>query len=118
MVWAEIDHYWAFREYKPRHERQLPGSLSIRAIGQALCEELAKLGAMLVAWGRVPERRAAVAERTGAEKLDADARDASMIASCVALAVVPYGRLDGAVILVGSLPLKPVHLVPAQGHHL
>lgn len=84
-------------------------------IGEALCERLAKRGDSLLLAARDAERLGALAERTGGEPFPTDARDPSSVDAAVARAVERFGRLDGAVNLVGSILLKPAHLTrPAE----
>jgi len=83
---------------------------STGGIGRVLCERLAKRGASLVLGGRDPEKLNDLAERTGGEVCPGDARDATAVDEAVAHAVERFGRLDGAVNLVGSILLKPAHL--------
>ena len=78
-------------------------------MGQALCERLSKRGASLLIGGRDPVRLEELSQRTGAESLAGDARDPLAIDRAVACTVERFGRIDGAVNLVGSLLLKPAH---------
>jgi NAD(P)-dependent dehydrogenase (short-subunit alcohol dehydrogenase family) len=79
-------------------------------IGRVLCERLTKRGASLVLGGRDPEKLSELAAKTGGEVCPGDAREATAVDEAVALAVERFGRLDGAVNLVGSILLKPAHL--------
>lgn len=79
-------------------------------MGQVLCERLSKRGASLMVGGRDDARLEDLAERTGAEFLAGDARDPEAVEQVVARALEHFGRIDGAVNLVGSLLLKPAHL--------
>ena len=83
-------------------------------MGQALCERLSKRGAALMIGSRDAARLEALSERTGAEFLAGDARDPLAIDEAVAHTVERFGRIDGAVNLVGSLLLKPAHLTKAE----
>jgi NAD(P)-dependent dehydrogenase (short-subunit alcohol dehydrogenase family) len=83
---------------------------STGGIGRVLCERLAKRGASLLLGGRDPERLMDLAARTGGEAFPGDVREASTVEQAVARAVERYGRLDGAVNLVGSMLLEPAHL--------
>lgn len=78
-------------------------------IGGVLCDRLAKRGAQLVLGGRDPERLGELAERTGGHALAGDARDGAVVEQAVAETIERFGRIDGAVNLVGSLLLKPAH---------
>ena len=79
-------------------------------IGTALCDALAKRGAHLLVHGRDRDRLEALAQRTGAARVEGDARDAAIVERAVEVARERFGGLDGAVNLVGSLLLKPAHL--------
>jgi NAD(P)-dependent dehydrogenase (short-subunit alcohol dehydrogenase family) len=83
-------------------------------IGQVLCDSLYKRGASLLAFGRDAGRLEELAERTGAEALSGDARDPEAVEGAVERALERFGRIDGAVNLVGSLLLKPAHLTRSQ----
>ena len=83
-------------------------------MGQALCERLSKRGASLLIGGRDPVRLEELSKRTGAESLAGDARDPLAIDRAVARTAEHFGRIDGAVNLVGSLLLKPAHLTKAE----
>ena len=79
-------------------------------IGHVLCERLAKRGASLVLGGRDPEKSGELAAKTGGAVYPGDARDATAAEQAVTHAVERFGRLDGAVNLVGSILLKSAHL--------
>jgi NAD(P)-dependent dehydrogenase (short-subunit alcohol dehydrogenase family) len=83
-------------------------------VGQALCERLSKRGACLLIGGRDPARLEELSKRTGAEALAGDARDPLAVERAVARTVEHFGRIDGAVNLVGSLLLKPAHLTKPE----
>ena len=83
-------------------------------MGHALCERLSKRGTSLLIGGRDPERLEALARRTGAEALAGDARGPLAVDLAVERTVERFGRIDGAVNLVGSLLLKPAHLTKAE----
>jgi len=83
---------------------------STGGIGRVLCERLARRGASLVLGGRDPEKLTELAAKTRGEACPGDAREATAVDEAVALAVERFGRLDGAVNLVGSILLKPAHL--------
>jgi len=83
-------------------------------MGQALCERLSKRGASLLIGARDPARLEELSKRTGAASLAGDARDPLAIDRAVACTVERFGRIDGAVNLVGSLLLKPAHLTKAE----
>lgn len=78
-------------------------------VGSVLAERLAKRGARLLLAARDVERLDALAARTGGEAQPLDAREASQVQAAVDRCVERFGRLDGAVNLVGSILLKPAH---------
>ncbi len=87
---------------------------STGGIGRVLCERLAKSGASLVLAGRDAEKLDQLAAQTGGEVCLGDARDPAAVERAVTRAVERFGRLDGAVNLVGSLLLKPAHLTTPE----
>lgn len=72
-------------------------------IGAAIVERLRDEGAGVVFTGRDPDRGAAVADRTGAAFVQADARDAAAIEHSVAEAVSHLDGLDAVVLNAGVL---------------
>jgi len=83
-------------------------------IGSVLCERLAKGGARLIVTARDPAALQALAGRTGAVAHAADARDAGALDGAFELARETFGRVDGAVHLVGSVLVKPAHLTSPE----
>lgn len=80
---------------------------STGVIGRVLSERLAKRGASLVLGGRDPEKLNELAAVTGGKACPGDARDAATVERAVAQAAERYGRLDGAVNLVGPILFEP-----------
>jgi NAD(P)-dependent dehydrogenase (short-subunit alcohol dehydrogenase family) len=80
-------------------------------IGSALCRRLAKRGAHLVEAGRDEVRLASLAAELGAETFSLDASDSRQVQSCMNRAAQLHGHIDGAANCVGSLLLKPAHLL-------
>jgi NAD(P)-dependent dehydrogenase (short-subunit alcohol dehydrogenase family) len=78
-------------------------------IGRVLCERLARRGASLLLCGRDPDKLNELSAGTGGKACPGDARDAAAVDHAVAQAVERYGRLDGAVNLIGSILLEPPH---------
>ena len=72
-------------------------------IGAAIVERLRNEGARVVFTGRDAERGGAVADRTGAGFVQADARDAAAVERSVAEAASRLGGLDAAVLNAGVL---------------
>lgn len=81
-------------------------------IGSALARRLAAKGVRVAGFARGGERLAALAaELPGAQLWAADATAPETAAQAVAQTVGAYGRLDGVVHAVGSIILKPAHLL-------
>jgi NAD(P)-dependent dehydrogenase (short-subunit alcohol dehydrogenase family) len=72
-------------------------------IGEAIVTRLAADGARIVFTGRDEQRGEAVAQRTGAEFVRADARDAEAILASVQAAVTELGGLDAVILNAGVL---------------
>jgi NAD(P)-dependent dehydrogenase (short-subunit alcohol dehydrogenase family) len=72
-------------------------------IGEAIVTRLAADGARVVFTGRDEHRGEAVAQRTGAQFVRADARDAVAIRASVETAVTELGGLDAVVLNAGVL---------------
>jgi NAD(P)-dependent dehydrogenase (short-subunit alcohol dehydrogenase family) len=83
-------------------------------IGVALSERLAERGAGLVLAARRPGPLQALAERTGGIAHALDARESGAVDGAFELARETWGRVDGAVHLVGSILLKPAHLTSPE----
>jgi starvation-inducible DNA-binding protein len=83
-------------------------------MGQAVCERLSKRDASLLIGGRDPARLEALSKCTGTGALAGDARAPLAVERAVARTVEHFGRIDGAVNLVGSLLLKPAHLTKPE----
>lgn len=80
------------------------------AVGRATVDRLLAAGATVVLGGRDPEALAEMAEATGAGTVQVDVTDGAQVAAAVQTTRERHGRLDGAVLLAGSILLKPVHL--------
>jgi len=83
-------------------------------IGSALCRRLAQAGARLLLAGRDEVRLATLAAEVGAETFSLDACNLKQVESCVKRAVDLHGPLNGAANCVGSLVLKPAHLLSEE----
>jgi NAD(P)-dependent dehydrogenase (short-subunit alcohol dehydrogenase family) len=80
------------------------------AVGQETVTRLRAAGATVVAGGRDEAAITALAAATGAEPVVVDVTEGEQVAAAVRGAKERHGRLDGAVLLAGSILLKPVHL--------
>jgi len=83
-------------------------------IGSALCRRLAKKGARLLLAGRDEESMAALASEFGAETFCLDASNLRQVESCMKRAVELHGHVNGVANCVGSLLLKPAHLLSEE----
>jgi len=85
-------------------------------IGMELARRLAAGGARLFLVARDPDKLAAFAETLPGEVATAvaDATDSPQVDAAVNAAVEQFGKIDGAVNLVGSILLKPAHLTSDQ----
>ena len=84
-------------------------------IGTALCRRLAQRRANLLIAAREEGRLTALAQELGTlgsrvRSYPLDATLSDDVNAAVAAAVTEFGRIDGAVNLVGSILLKPAHL--------
>jgi 3-oxoacyl-[acyl-carrier protein] reductase len=80
-------------------------------IGSALCRRLAQAGSRLLLAGRDEVRLAMLAAEVGGETFCLDASNLRQVESCVKRAVDLLGPLNGVAHCVGSLVLKPAHLL-------
>ncbi len=80
-------------------------------IGSVLSRRLAKQGARLVLGARNLEKVGKLAEELEAIPYQLDARNPKEVQSCIEHVVERRTRIDGVVNLVGSLLLKPAHLI-------
>ena len=81
-------------------------------IGQPLCKRLHARGARLILGGRREDALKTLSASVGdAPYRVVDVRKSEEVDATVALATEHYGRLDGLANLVGSLMLKPAHLL-------
>ncbi len=83
-------------------------------IGSALSRRLARKGAKLLLAGRDEVRLSGLADELGAEAFCLDARDLQQVESCMKHATELHGPPSGVASCVGSLLLKPAHLVSEQ----
>src|SRR5271166_4746226 len=87
-------------------------------IGSALCRRLAKKGANLLLAGRDEARLAELAAELGAHFFPVNATDLRMVESCIKRASQLHGQVHGVANCVGSLLLKPAHLLSSRGGEL
>ena len=83
-------------------------------VGSALCRRLAKKGAKLLLAGRDEARLASLAAELGAQTFPVDATNLRHVESCVKQASDLYGQVNGVANCVGSLLLKPAHLLSEE----
>jgi NAD(P)-dependent dehydrogenase (short-subunit alcohol dehydrogenase family) len=83
-------------------------------VGSALCRRLAKKGAKLLLSGRDEARLASLAAELGAQTFPADATNLRQVESCMKQAAGLYGQVNGVANCVGSLLLKPAHLLTEE----
>jgi len=80
-------------------------------VGSALCRRLAKKGAKLLLAGRDEARLASLAAELGAQTFPVDVTNLRQVESCMKQASDWYGQVNGVANCVGSLLLKPAHLL-------
>lgn len=83
-------------------------------VGSALCRRLSKQGAHLLVAGRDEVRLASLAAEIGAESFCLDASNLRQVESCLHRATELYGSIHGVANCVGSLLLKPAHLLSEE----
>src|SRR5664279_2359558 len=83
-------------------------------VGTALCRRLAKKGANLLLAGRDEARLASLAAELGAQTFPVDATNLQQVGLCMKQASELYGQVNGVAHCVGSLLLKPAHLLSGE----
>jgi 3-oxoacyl-[acyl-carrier protein] reductase len=83
-------------------------------IGSALCRRLARKGAKLLLAGRNQVRLSGLAAELGAEAFCLDACNLRQVESCMKRATELHGPITGVANCVGSLLLKPAHLLSEE----
>jgi NAD(P)-dependent dehydrogenase (short-subunit alcohol dehydrogenase family) len=83
-------------------------------VGSALCRRLANKGANLLLAGRDEARLASLAAELGTQTFPVDATNLRQVESCVKKASELYGQVKGVANCVGSLLLKPAHLLTEE----
>jgi NAD(P)-dependent dehydrogenase (short-subunit alcohol dehydrogenase family) len=83
-------------------------------VGSALCSRLAKRGANLLLAGRDEARLAPLAAELGAQTFPVDATNLRQVESCIKHASELHGGVNGVANCVGSLLLKPAHLLTEE----
>jgi NADP-dependent 3-hydroxy acid dehydrogenase YdfG len=83
-------------------------------IGAQLCRRLSSHGAKLLMAGRDEVRLAALASEVGGETYTLDATDLHRVQLCVEPATELFSGITGVASCVGSLVLKPAHLLSEE----
>ncbi len=83
-------------------------------VGSALCRRLAKKSARLLLAGRDEVRLANLAAELDAETFCLDACNLRQVESCMKRAAELHGPINGVANCVGSLLLKPAHLLSEE----
>jgi NAD(P)-dependent dehydrogenase (short-subunit alcohol dehydrogenase family) len=83
-------------------------------IGSALCRRLARKGARLLLAGRNQVRLSELAAELGAEAFCLDACNLQQVESCMRRAAELHAPASGVANCVGSLLLKPAHLLSEE----
>jgi 3-oxoacyl-[acyl-carrier protein] reductase len=83
-------------------------------IGSALSRRLAKKGANLILAGRDEVRLASLAAELGAQTFALDASNVRQVELCIKHGVELFGAVSGVANCVGSLLLKPAHLLTEE----
>jgi 3-oxoacyl-[acyl-carrier protein] reductase len=83
-------------------------------IGSALCRRLARKDSHLLLAGRDEVRLANLAAELNAETFCVDARNLREVESCMERAAELHGHVNGVANCVGSLLLKPAHLLSEE----
>jgi len=83
-------------------------------VGCALCRRLAKKGAKMLLAGRDEARLALLAAELGGQTFPVDATNLRQVESCMKQAAELYGQVNGVANCVGSLLLKPAHLLSEE----
>jgi 3-oxoacyl-[acyl-carrier protein] reductase len=83
-------------------------------IGSTLCRRLAKQRAKLLLAGRDQMRLSGLAAELGAETFPLDARNLQQVESCMKRATELHGPTSGVANCVGSLLLRPAHLLSEE----
>ena len=80
-------------------------------IGSALSRRLSSKGAQLLLAGRDESRLASLAAELGAQTFSLDATNTREVEACLKHATESFGQVNGMANCVGSLLLKPAHLI-------
>ena len=83
-------------------------------IGSALSRRLAQAGARLLLAGRDEARLAMLAAEVGGEIFCLDGSNLKQVESCIKRAADLHGPLNGVANCIGSLVLKPAHLLSEE----
>ena len=80
-------------------------------IGGALTRDLVEAGATVIAAARGEEALQELADETGVATMVADVTDIDAVDAVLGKAMDDTGRLDGVVLAVGSILVRPIHMV-------
>lgn len=80
-------------------------------IALALAQQLNSQGAKLLLMGRNEEKVKRIADSLNVDYFVADACDSQVVESCLQQALQKYTSIDGVAHCVGSILLKPAHLI-------
>jgi 3-oxoacyl-[acyl-carrier protein] reductase len=80
-------------------------------IGLALAKQLDHQAAKLILMGRNEEKIKSIADNLNADYFVADACDSKAVENCFQQALEKYTNIDGVAHCVGSILLKPAHLI-------
>ncbi|MEI6713168.1 MAG: SDR family oxidoreductase [Verrucomicrobiota bacterium] len=83
-------------------------------IGSAVVRRLAARNYRVILAGRNMEPLQTIANEIGGEAIVCDARDSAAVDTLLQNVVSQHGRVDGVVNCVGSILLKPAHLISDQ----
>ena len=83
-------------------------------VGSALCRRLARKGATCCWQGETEHRLATMAAELDAQTFSLDATNLGEVLSCIKRASELYDQVSGVANCVGSLLLKPAHLLSEE----
>jgi 3-oxoacyl-[acyl-carrier protein] reductase len=81
------------------------------SVGSSLVRHLSKAGANVVVGVREPDKASAIAKETACDVQKVEANNSGSIEACVKAASDKYGTITGVANCIGSVLLKPAHLI-------